>query len=45
MMPAKQKDEEKKIKKHFWIAYGFFFGIIGLLVLVYLVLSTLNFFG
>lgn len=40
-----KKDEEKKVKKQFWIAFGFFLGIVGLLLLTYLVLSTLNFFG
>lgn len=38
-------NEERKVKKQFWIAYGCFMGIVGLLVLTYLILSTLNFFG
>jgi cytoskeletal protein RodZ len=40
-----KKDEEKKVRKQFWVAFGFFLGIVGLLVLTYFVLSTLNFFG
>lgn len=37
--------EAKKVKKQFWTAFGIFMGIIAALILIYLVLSTLNFFG
>ncbi|MEY8291557.1 hypothetical protein AAK882_02625 [Carnobacteriaceae bacterium 52-44] len=39
------KNEEKKIKREFWIAFGFFMSIVVILILAYLILSTLNFFG
>ena len=40
-----EKDEIKKIKKQFWVAFGIFMGIVVLVVIGYLILSTLNFFG
>lgn len=40
-----KKDEVEKAKRQFWIAFGIFMGIVGLLVLGYFILSTLNFFG
>jgi len=44
-MPAREKNEEGKIKKQFWVGYGVFLAIVGLIALTFLVLSTLNFFG
>lgn len=44
-MSVREKNEEGKIKKHFWIGYGIFLGIVGFVALIFLVLSTLNFFG
>jgi len=40
-------NEKKKSKKQFWTAFAIFMGIVGALALVlfYLILSTLNFFG
>jgi hypothetical protein len=40
-----RKDEEKKVKKQFWTTFGWFMRVVGLLVLVYFILITLNFFG
>lgn len=40
-----KNNDEHKAKKQFWIAFIIFMGIVGLLLLTYLVLSTLNFFG
>lgn len=39
------ENEKKKVKKQFWIAFAIFIGIVGSLVLFYLILSGLNFFG
>jgi len=39
------KNEKKKAKKQFWIAFALFMLIVGVLVLFFLILSTLNFFG
>lgn len=40
-----KNNEVKKTKKQFWLAFGLFMGIILLLVLGYLILSILIFFG
>lgn len=44
-MSEKEKNEISKIKKQFWIGNGILWGIVGFVVLIFLVLSTLNFFG
>ena len=40
-----EKEEIKKIKRQFWLAFGMFMAIVALVVIGYLILSTLNFFG
>lgn len=40
-----EKEEIKKIKRQFWLAFGIFMAIVALVVIGYLILSTLNFFG
>ena len=40
-----EKEEIKKIKRQFWLAFGIFMAIVVLVVIGYLILSTLNFFG
>ncbi|MGO2603968.1 MAG: hypothetical protein ACTH80_07790 [Alkalibacterium gilvum] len=44
-MTEKPNNKIKRIKKKFWTTYGIFLGIVALLILTYLVLSSLNFFG
>ncbi len=39
------KNEQKKVKKQFWTAFALFMGIVAILILSFLILSTLNFFG
>lgn len=40
-----KKETESKIKRQFWTTFGVFMSIVALLILVYLILGTLNFFG
>lgn len=40
-----EKDDIKKVKKQFWVAFGIFMAIVSIVVIGYLILSTLNFFG